>query len=158
MWIEALDLVLARLEENGTPFARIKGISGAGQQHGSVFWSGKGEELLANLNPKQSLVEQLSPNGFSHPFSPNWQDGSTQKECDEFDAVLGGEAELAHVSGSKAHHVSDLIDFTYPSLTVCSVLLGPKSNALKDCGLMCTEQLPRSHSFPRFWHPYYLEK
>lgn len=113
MWIEALDLVLKRLAENGTPFARIRGISGAGQQHGSVFWSAAGEKILANLNPTQSLVQQLSPEGFSHPWSPNWQDASTQRECDEFDAALGGEDKLAHITGSKAHHVSgsDFHDF-----------------------------------------------
>lgn len=106
MWIEALDLVLARLKDNGTPFERIMGISGAGQQHGSVFWSAAGERILASLDQKQSLVEQLSPEGFSHPWSPNWQDASTQKECDQFDAAFGGEEKLAHVTGSKAHHVS----------------------------------------------------
>jgi xylulokinase len=46
MWLEALDLVLHRLKEKGCPFERIKGISGAGQQHGSVFWSATGEEIL----------------------------------------------------------------------------------------------------------------
>lgn len=105
MWLEAVDLILAWLKEKGTPFPRIKGISGAGQQHGSVFWSQAGEDLLGNLNPKEGLVEQLSPKGFSHPWSPNWQDASTQNECDKFDAALGGKEELARVTGSKAHHV-----------------------------------------------------
>lgn len=105
MWLEAVDLILDRLKQKGTPFTRIKGISGAGQQHGSVFWSKVGEKLLANLDPGEGLVDQLSPNGFSHAWSPNWQDASTQKECDEFDAALGGQEELAQVTGSKAHHV-----------------------------------------------------
>jgi xylulokinase len=110
MWIEAVDLVLARLKENGTSFASIKGISGAGQQHGSVFWSAASEGILANLKSEKTLVEQLSPGGFSHPWSPNWQDASTQKECDEFDAALeGGEEKLAQVTGSKAHHVRDAV-------------------------------------------------
>jgi xylulokinase len=105
MWVEAVDLVLDRLKEKGAPFSRIKGISGAGQQHGSVFWSRAGEELLANLDPWERLVDQLSPKGFAHAWSPNWQDASTQKECDEFDAALGGEEDLARITGSKAHHV-----------------------------------------------------
>jgi xylulokinase len=105
MWLEAVDLVLARLKEKGTPFPRIKGISGAGQQHGSVFWSQAGEELLRNLDSRERLVDQLSPKGFAHAWSPNWQDASTQNECDEFDAALGGEEELTRVTGSKAHHV-----------------------------------------------------
>ncbi|KAJ5038404.1 uncharacterized protein L3040_007267 [Drepanopeziza brunnea f. sp. 'multigermtubi'] len=104
MWLEALDLVLQRLKEKETPFHRIKGISGAGQQHGSVYWSKTGEGLLGSLDPKGTLVEQLEKGAFVHPFSPNWQDGSTQKECDSFDAELGSAEKLAQVTGSKAHH------------------------------------------------------
>jgi xylulokinase len=106
MWLEAVDLVLVRLQESGVPLNRIKGISGAGQQHGSVYWSQSGEYLLSNLKADRTLVEQLSPNGFTHPWSPNWQDASTQVECDDFDAKLGGEINLALITGSKAHHVS----------------------------------------------------
>lgn len=105
MWLEAADLVLSRLRENGTPFELIKGISGAGQQHGSVYWSHAGETLLSCLSANETIVGQLSPKGFAHPWSPNWQDASTQKECDEFDAALDGERKLAEVTGSKAHHV-----------------------------------------------------
>lgn len=36
MWIEALDLILTRMQAKAFDFSRIKGISGAGQQHGSV--------------------------------------------------------------------------------------------------------------------------
>jgi len=104
MWLEAVDLVLQRLKEKGTPFQRIQGISGAGQQHGSVYWSKTGEVLLGSLDPKETLVDQLSKTAFAHPFSPNWQDGSTQKECDMFDAELGSAEKLAEVTGSKAHH------------------------------------------------------
>jgi xylulokinase len=106
MWLEAVDLVLQRLKEKGTPFHRIKGISGAGQQHGSVYWSRTGEKLLGNLSPKDTLVDQLAKKAFAHPNSPNWQDASTQKECDAFDAALGSPEKLAQVTGSKAHHVS----------------------------------------------------
>lgn len=103
MWLEALDLVLQRLRDAGCAMGRIRGISGSGQQHGSVFWAKNTEECLSRLDSKRTLVEQLT---FAHPWSPNWQDASTQKQCDAFDAVLGDEAELATVTGSKAHHVS----------------------------------------------------
>lgn len=106
MWLEAIDIVLQRLKEKGTPFDRIKGISGSGQQHGSVYWSKTGEELLGSLNPDGSLVAQLEKKAFAHLFSPNWQDGSTQKECESFDAALGSEEGLAQITGSSAHHVS----------------------------------------------------
>ncbi|CAL3964729.1 unnamed protein product [Diplocarpon coronariae] len=104
MWLEAIDLVLQRLREKGTPFNRIHGISGAGQQHGSVYWSHTGEQLLGSLDPKETLVDQLSEKAFAHPYSPNWQDGSTQEECDLFDAELGSAEKLAEITGSKAHH------------------------------------------------------
>ncbi|CEJ62120.1 Putative D-xylulokinase [Penicillium brasilianum] len=103
LWLQAMDTVLESLRKQGLDFSRVKGISGAGQQHGSVYWSADAEELLAKLDAKRSLEEQL-PGAFSHPYSPNWQDSSTQKECDEFDAVLGGPEQLAQATGSKAHH------------------------------------------------------
>jgi xylulokinase len=105
MWLEAVDIVLARLHDDKCPFERIKGISGAGQQHGSVFWSPKGEDLLGSLRKEESLVGQLE-NGFAHPWSPNWQDGSTQRECEAFEEKLGGPESLADITGSRAHHVS----------------------------------------------------
>ncbi|KAJ5698309.1 hypothetical protein N7462_000314 [Penicillium macrosclerotiorum] len=103
LWLQALDTVLDSLRKQGLDFSRVKGISGAGQQHGSVYWSYDAETLLSKLDPKKSLEEQL-PGAFSHPYSPNWQDSSTQKECDEFDEVLGGPEQLAEATGSKAHH------------------------------------------------------
>lgn len=105
LWLQALDSVLNTLEEQGLDFGRVNGISIAGQQHGSVYWSADAERLLKGLDKGKTLEEQLE-DAFSHPFSPNWQDASTQRECDEFDAYLGGPEALAEVTGSKAHHVS----------------------------------------------------
>lgn len=107
MWLQAIDVVLQRLKEKGLDFTRVNGISGAGQQHGSVYWNEQAEQLLAGLSPEKTLEEQLD-GAFSHPYSPNWQDASTQKECDDFDARLGSEAALAQNTGSKAHHVRRL--------------------------------------------------
>lgn len=106
MWLQALDGVLQGLQRQGLDFRRVRGISGAGQQHGSVYWNEDAERLLKGLDSKKTLEEQLRT-AFSHPFSPNWQDSSTQQECLEFDAFLGGQKELANVTGSKAHHVRD---------------------------------------------------
>ncbi|KAI9374489.1 putative D-xylulose kinase A [Aspergillus egyptiacus] len=103
MWLQALDSVLSDLRKQGLDFSLVRGISGAGQQHGSVYWGQDAEALLKGLDKAKSLEEQLS-GAFSHPYSPNWQDASTQKECDEFDEVLGGVEELARATGSKAHH------------------------------------------------------
>lgn len=104
LWLQALDGVLSRLQEQGLDFRRVKGISGAGQQHGSVYWNGDAERLLKSLDSAKTLEEQLRT-AFSHPYSPNWQDASTQQECVEFDAFLGGQKQLAWATGSKAHHV-----------------------------------------------------
>lgn len=114
MWLEAVDLVLQRLKDAGLDFGKVRGVSGAGMQHGTVFWAGHAEDRLAALDPAKSLVEQLGGGdaegrasaAFSHPFSPNWQDASTQRQCEMFDAHLGGPEKLAEVTGSSAHHVS----------------------------------------------------
>ncbi|KAG7290984.1 hypothetical protein NEMBOFW57_000991 [Staphylotrichum longicolle] len=107
LWLESLDLVLQRLKEKNTPLNRILGISGSCQQHGSVYWSRQAEALLGGLKADKALVDQLT-GAFSHPYAPNWQDHSTQHECDQFDAKLGSPERLAEVTGSAAHHVSPL--------------------------------------------------
>jgi xylulokinase len=42
MWLQAIDAVLQRLKYKELDFSRIRGISGAGQQHGSIYWSEQG--------------------------------------------------------------------------------------------------------------------
>lgn len=105
MWLEALDLVLQRLQKANTPMNRIRGISGSCQQHGSVYWSREAEMLLKRLQGDDDgkLVDQLK-GAFSHPYAPNWQDHSTQAECDRFDEALETAERLAHITGSAAHH------------------------------------------------------
>ena len=106
MWVEALDLVLSRLHDEGLDFATVKAVSGAGMQHGTVFWNYDAEERLGGLSAeKGGLLEQLN-DVFSNRFSPNWQDASTQKQCEEFERHVGGEDMLADITGSRAHHVS----------------------------------------------------
>jgi len=116
MFLEAIDLVLHRLEVQGADFSKVQGISGAGMQHGTVFWSRDAETILGGLDPAKTLVEQLEggakgerKGAFSHPFSPNWQDASTQEQCEKFDALLKSPEELAAATGSKAHHVCFLV-------------------------------------------------
>ncbi|PWW75018.1 actin-like ATPase domain-containing protein [Tuber magnatum] len=110
MWIEALDLALSRMKKAGFEFGRVRGVSGAGQQHGSVFWSEEAEGALGGLDPGKGLMEQLAgeENGLGGVFtwerSPNWQDHSTQAQCDAFERHVGGEEILAGITGSKAHH------------------------------------------------------
>ncbi|EGX89291.1 D-xylulose kinase [Cordyceps militaris CM01] len=87
-------------------FGPAYGIS-KGVHHGSVYWNDAAEARLAALDPARPLREQLAP-ALAHPWSPNWQDQSTQAECDAFDAALGGRERLAHVTGSGAHHIMRL--------------------------------------------------
>ncbi|KAI1807970.1 actin-like ATPase domain-containing protein [Daldinia bambusicola] len=103
MWVEAVDLVLSRLKEKGCPVEHIKGISGSGQQHSSVYWSEHAESTLKTLDSEKPLIDQLH-NAFAYEFAPNWQDHSTQTECDHFDAHLGSKQKLADATGSAAHH------------------------------------------------------
>ena len=105
MWLQAVDCVLHKLRQSGLDFSHVAGISGAGQQHGSVYWGMNASVILRSLDPGRTLEEQLSE-AFAHPFSPNWQDASTQQQCDIFDKHLGSEQDLADCTGSKAHHVS----------------------------------------------------
>ncbi|KAF2440298.1 xylulose kinase [Karstenula rhodostoma CBS 690.94] len=111
LFLDAIELVLQRLKEQGADFSKVQGISGAGMQHGTVFWSKDAESILGSLDPGKTLLEQLEggakgerKGAFSHPFSPNWQDASTQKQCEEFDKKLGTPEALAEATGSKAHH------------------------------------------------------
>ncbi|KAK3719457.1 hypothetical protein LTR37_004315 [Vermiconidia calcicola] len=103
MWLDAVNLVLDRLAEAGVDFGQVMGLSGAGMQHGTVFWSKKAETLMVNLDAGKSLSEQLK-DALAHDMSPNWQDSSTQKQCDAFDAELGSADKLADLTGSAAHH------------------------------------------------------
>ncbi len=105
LWLQALDRVLQKLKDQGFEFGRVRGISGAGMQHGSVYWGRDAERALENLRGHQTLEAQLS-DALSFEYSPNWQDSSTEEQCNMFDKHLGGEMELAVRTGSKAHHVS----------------------------------------------------
>ncbi|KAL2205070.1 xylulokinase [Sarocladium strictum] len=108
MWLESLDLVLSRLRDalpSPDFMTRIKGVSGSGQQHGSVWWSDKAEGLLSGLDAgKEGGLKAQLEGALTYDMAPNWQDQSTQKECDAFDAELGDREKLAEATGSGAHH------------------------------------------------------
>lgn len=121
MWLDAMELLFERMKTAGVDFTRIRGISGSGQvswprnscdfhssnwlsqQHGSVYWSTEAVSLLAGLDPKQTLTEQLSPRAFSRQKAPIWQDSSTTAECRLLEEALGGPQALADLTGSRAY-------------------------------------------------------
>ena len=80
MWLDALDLLFARMQEHGIRLDRICGISGSGQQHGSVYLNADFEKILGSLDPEKNLSRQLGA-ALSRRTSPIWMDHSTQEEC-----------------------------------------------------------------------------
>ncbi|CAG8611737.1 3821_t:CDS:2 [Ambispora gerdemannii] len=102
MWVAAVDRLFTKLQSVGFPFQHVKVISGAGQQHGSVYWRKKASNIFANLEPSQLLVTQLR-NCFAIPDSPTWQDSSTTQECRQLEYTACGPEVLAKITGSKAY-------------------------------------------------------
>ncbi len=100
MWLDALDLLLARLHD-ASDLSKIRVISGDGQQHGSVYLDDTFVERLASLDPAKELAEQLAP-ALSRATSPIWMDHSTSSECAELTASFGDPLEVLRRSGSVA--------------------------------------------------------
>lgn len=100
LWTEALDVLCGRLRASGLKLAAIRGISGAGQQHGSVYL-GRSVTSVGGWDPKKSLKEQVAPL-LSRSTAPIWMDSSTSRQCEEIAAALGGSARVVSISGSRA--------------------------------------------------------
>ena len=82
MWLEALDVLLNRIKQSGFDFAEIDAVSGAGQQHGSVYLNNCFQSAVQSLDPNQSLADQLA-SSLSRETSPIWMDSSTEAQCEE---------------------------------------------------------------------------
>ncbi|KAN0062786.1 hypothetical protein ACQY0O_004982 [Thecaphora frezii] len=103
MYVEAIDLLAQRINQAHWPVGSIAGISAAGQQHASVYFSRHAPRLLTSVSGTQPLLPQLE-GAFSRPLVPNWQDSSTLSSCTAFEALYPDSAAgLARVTGSKAH-------------------------------------------------------
>ena len=99
LWAAALDLLFAQMKKDGVALGKILAVSGCGQQHGSVYLNEKAAVALENLDPKKSLVENLT-GVFARKTSPIWMDSSTAKECAEIRKKLGGIKFTASRTGS----------------------------------------------------------
>ncbi|SHJ20767.1 xylulokinase [Rubritalea squalenifaciens DSM 18772] len=99
MWVDALDLLFRRMQEQNAPLHRVKVISGSGQQHATVYLKDCFHSSLATLTPNLSLREQLI-GCFSRPVSPIWLDGSTRRECNEIIEAIGGNEVSISTTGS----------------------------------------------------------
>ncbi|XP_053408288.1 xylulose kinase-like isoform X1 [Mercenaria mercenaria] len=100
MWVKALDMLLDQMKSEGFDFSKVAGISGDGQQHGSVYWKKGARNVLGNMQPDKSMYEQLK-DCFSLKDSPIWQDASTGSQIIQLQDAIGGAMELARLTGSR---------------------------------------------------------
>jgi xylulokinase len=98
LWAAALEMMFARLQRERVDLGRIAGISGSGQQHGTVYLRRPFPGTLARGEALADLVGR----SLTRPTAPIWMDSSTAAECREIDAALGGPAEVRRRSGSAA--------------------------------------------------------
>ncbi|XP_028173232.1 xylulose kinase-like [Ostrinia furnacalis] len=101
LWVKALDMVMDRLVVAGVDFSLIDALSGAAQQHGSVWWAKDAESRLATLAPDQFIHTQLATSFVTN--SPVWMDSSTSADCRALEEAVGGPEELAKLTGSRAY-------------------------------------------------------
>jgi xylulokinase len=102
MWADALDRMMAILASSGLTLSDVRALSGAAQQHGSVYLSKPGIAGLSHLDPERPLAPQVSML-LSRPVSPVWLDSSTTSECRALTSAVGGDAALARLTGSRAY-------------------------------------------------------
>lgn len=101
MWVEALDLLLQTLKDQGHDLSQIQAIAGSGQQHGTVYLNGSAAAALENLTAEKSLKDQLA-HIFSRETAPIWMDTSTAAQCAEIEAGVGGRDQLLALTGNTA--------------------------------------------------------
>ncbi|KFH68521.1 hypothetical protein MVEG_05335 [Podila verticillata NRRL 6337] len=119
MWVEALERLFEKMKAARFPFERVVSVSGAAQQHGSVYWSSHALDALHSLNSSSASLHAKSlhsilHNSFTVLESPIWQDTSTSSECRKLEEFLGqqegdqtksrraGQHKLAQLTGSRA--------------------------------------------------------
>jgi xylulokinase len=91
LWTRALDRLLSAMGSE-VDVSRLAAISGAAQQHGSVY-------CAPHAGP---LAEGRFDAALTRPTAPTWMDTSTARECTEIEAALGGDRAVAALTGSRA--------------------------------------------------------
>nr|XP_040145960.1 xylulose kinase isoform X3 [Ictidomys tridecemlineatus] len=102
MWIQALDIILEKMKASGFDFSQVLALSGAGQQHGSIYWKTGASLALTALSPDLPLHQQLKT-CFSISDCPVWMDSSTTAQCRQLEAAMGGAQSLSCLTGSRAY-------------------------------------------------------
>jgi xylulokinase len=101
MWVEALDQLLIQMQTDNCPMNEIVAVTGAAQQHGSVYVDADFDACLKNCNPQTPLHELLQDR-FTRSTSPIWMDSSTTEQCAAITKALGGEDYVNQATGSIA--------------------------------------------------------
>ncbi|XP_009978256.1 PREDICTED: xylulose kinase-like, partial [Tauraco erythrolophus] len=102
MWVKALDMILEKMKSAGFNFSQVRALSGAGQQHGSVYWKKGSIHILKNASSDLPLHQSLKA-CFSVSNSPIWMDSSTASQCSALEKAVGGAQHLASITGSRAY-------------------------------------------------------
>jgi len=102
LWAEALDRFMGILARDSTlDLTQLRAVSGAAQQHGSVYLNGAAAAGLARLDPQGPLAGQVRPM-LSRADAPIWMDASTTAQCAAIAGAVGGNEVLARLTGSRA--------------------------------------------------------
>ncbi|HET9956508.1 MAG TPA: FGGY family carbohydrate kinase [Polyangiaceae bacterium] len=99
MWVAALEKLLSDVRASGFDWGTIAGISGAGQQHGSVYLN-KPISEVGGWSTSATLVDQIRPL-LSRSEAPIWMDSSTSQECRELAEAVGGPERVTQITGSR---------------------------------------------------------
>jgi xylulokinase len=91
LWTSALERMLRRVA-TAVDARAIRAISGAAQQHGSVYCTAASDPLAVGA------FEAV----LARPTAPTWMDTSAAPECADIEAALGGPFALASLTGSRA--------------------------------------------------------
>src|SRR4051812_41422159 len=101
LWVDALELMMGRLQQSDLDLRQLVAISGSAQQHGSVYLNHRATTGLASFDPGRPLAEQVKPI-LAREVAPIWMDSSTSTECAEIERAVGGDRALAERTGSRA--------------------------------------------------------
>ncbi len=145
VWLAALDLLFSKLQAAGAPLAEIAGISGSGQQHGSVYLNDKLSHILSNLHPEHHLPALLVP-ALSRMTSPIWMDSSTVVECEELEDEFGerlqedtGSPAIARFTGPQIRKFAKEDPSAYEQTSTIHLV----SSFL--CSVLCGKSAPIDH-------------
>jgi xylulokinase len=100
LWVAAIDCLFERIAARGFELGTLNGVSGAGQQHGSVYLNTRISDA-PRWTTALPLVDQVRPL-LSRRTAPIWLDSSTSAECAEIASSLGGDPRVVALSGSRA--------------------------------------------------------